>query len=676
MIVPITSREVSSINVQVSFPDFTLTIKQQVTVDLVNAALAAYPEDEDLRPMLRLAIWLLEEADVAPQQQIAEALGYQSDRSVRHIRSAIATSGLKALFDAPRSGRPAVVTQHAVEQAVIQEILAAVIADHVLPPDEELAQRASRRLEESGGPTITADQVEAIRLHWGICRPDIQAQLKAAQTPQPVQPEQVTLGHTRWGGAFVLLALLVQKAWLGAASCLTLAAGYAVTAEQLLLTAIFAVVCGIRRAFHLDGIRDVGFALLTARPRPLSHSTFQHLIHALPLGAVRRFYQATAQQQVAETADGNLRLSLDGHTVPRYTRLVDLPKTRLSSTGRVEKADEVLTAFDLDSITFLALRIRRGGKNLLKVVPSLVRELLTHRKGRPGLLRLFLDRGAYKAALFQKLKANQKVRFYCPAVRYAALVAQWEALQEENFEPEPFVFQRQAGLPEGERTVYHLADRPMTLNIREKGRVVDTVTLRAIILHNPQGQTPRERWHVLFTDDEESPARALADEFGDHWGHEFAHRVGKYNLCYDILPQSYTLVSRRDEQGQLQREVTFNIKAIFLVAWLRCLTFNLMTAFGQALGGEYARMWAGTSLRKFIHRPASLSLVGDELHVVFDPFPEQEDLRPLLEQLNRKRVAVPWLNDLILQFFIAENEPLHPLDTPEKRKRLFGNGKG
>jgi hypothetical protein len=614
--------------------------------------------------VLRLAAWLLEEADVAPQQQIAEALGYRSDRSIRHIQSAVAASGLRALFDAPRSGRPGVVTQHAVEEAVIQEILAAIITEHALPPDEELAQRATRRLQDTSGPTVplTADQVEAIRLHWSIRRPNIKAQLKAAQGSQQADQKRVAVGHTRWGGAFVLLALLVQKAWLRAASCLTLAASYAVTSEQLLLTALFATVCGIRRAFHLDGVRDVGFALLTARPRPLSHSTFQHLIHTLPLGAVRRFYQATAQQQVAETADGHLRLSLDGHTVPRYTRLVELPKTRLSSTGRVEKADEVLTAFDLDGDAFLALRIRRGGKNLQRVVPSLVRELLAHREGRPGLLRLFLDRGAYKAALFRELKANRQVRFYCPAVRYRHLVTQWEQLQPQDFEAEPFVFRRQAELAENERTVFRLADRPMTLNIREKGRVVDRVTLRAIILHNPQGQTPRKRWHVLFTDDEESPARALADEFGDHWGHEFAHRVGKHDLCYDILPQSYILVSRRDEHGQLQREVTFNIKAIFLVAWLRCLTFNLMTAFGQALGGEYARMWAGTLLRKFIHRPASLFLVEDELHVVFDPFPEQEDLRPLLEQLNRERVAVPCLNGLVLQFFIAEDEPLHPLD--------------
>jgi len=670
--------EVSRINVQVVFPSLTLTTKQQATVELINGMLAAYPEDEDPRPMLRLAVWLLEEADVAPQQQIAEALGYRSDRSVRHIHRAVAEKGLRALFDADRSGRPGVTSQQAVEQAVVQEVLAAVITDHALPSDDILAERVTRRLRQEGwdGPPLTTDQVETIRLRWGIRRPDIQRQLQVAQHIRNEPKEQVALGHTRWGGAFVLLALLVQKAWLRFAPFLTIAAGYAVTPEQLLLTALFAVLCGIGRAFHLDDVRDVGFALLTGRPRPLSHSTFQHLIHALPLRSVRHFYQATAQQQVEETADGDLRVSLDGHLVPRYTRLVELPKARLSSSGRVEMVDEVLTAFELDGNGFLALRIRRGGKNLHRIVPSLVRELLKHRRGRPGLLRLFLDRGAYKAALFQELKGNPHVRFYCPAVRYPSLVAQWEALRDQDFEVKPFVFQRQADLPERERTVYRLADRPMTLNIREKGRVVDTVTLRAVILHNPEGQTPRERWHVLFTDDEESQARALADEFGDHWGHEFAHRIGKYDLGYDILPQSYILRSWRDENGQLQRKVTFNIKSIFLVAWLRCLTFNLMTAFAQALGGEYAKMWAGTLLRKFIHRPARLFLVGGELHIVFDPFPEQEDLRPLLEQLNQERMAIPWLNGLVLQFFIAEDEPLHPLNTPQKRKRLFGNGKG
>jgi len=65
-----------------------------------------------------------------------------------------------------------------------------------------------------------------------------------------------------------------------------------------------------------------------------------------------------------------------------------------------------------------------------------------------------------------------------------------------------------------------------------------------------------------------------------------------------------------------------------------------MSLFAQKLKGEYATMWAGTLLRKFIRRPATLYLVGNELHVVFDPFPDQEALRPLLDRLNAKRGGI------------------------------------
>ena len=114
--------------------------------------------------------------------------------------------------------------------------------------------------------------------------------------------------------------------------------------------------------------------------------------------------------------------------------------------------------------------------------------------------------------------------------------------------------------------------------------------------------------------------------------------------------------------------------ALFLSAWLRCLVFNLMSRFAQAMGGEYTKMWAGTLLRKFIRRPATLYLVGKELHVVFDPFPGQDKLQPLLDRLNAKRTALPWLNNLVVQFSIAQDKPLHPLTEPEKRNRLFGDG--
>jgi hypothetical protein len=105
---------VGPINVQVPFPNFTLTTEQQAMVKLVNRMLVTYPENGTQRPMRRLAAWLLEEADVAPQHHIAETLGYRNGRSVRYIRERIAANSLQALFNAHRSGRPGVVTQHAV----------------------------------------------------------------------------------------------------------------------------------------------------------------------------------------------------------------------------------------------------------------------------------------------------------------------------------------------------------------------------------------------------------------------------------------------------------------------------------------------------------------------------------------------------------------------------------
>ncbi len=84
--------------------------------------------------------------------------------------------------------------------------------------------------------------------------------------------------------------------------------------------------------------------------------------------------------------------------------------------------------------------------------------------------------------------------------------------------------------------------------------MVDTVTLRAIVLHDPHGEKPAERWPmVLLTDDRDSDARTLLNEYGDHWGQEFAHRIGRHDLCLDILPPGYVLTTRRDDQGQIVR---------------------------------------------------------------------------------------------------------------------------
>ena len=304
------------------------------------------------------------------------------------------------------------------------------------------------------------------------------------------------MGRTRVGGAFILAILLVETGWLKAAHLLPMAAGYAVSATQWLLTAIFAVIYGVRRAFHLDEVRDIGFALVTGRPRPLTHGTFQHLLRHIPAEAAGRFYQTTAEQEVQGLGEGTRRVSLDGHNLPRYTRLVELVKGKIGNSGRILKAEEMVLAYDLDAHRWLAVRVYQGTKKLSRGLLEIVRELLRHRGSPKGLLRLFFDKGGYSGHIFRTLADCPNVHFYAPAVRYPENVAQWEQLQEADFDPQPFVFDKHSRLPANERPAYRLADTEMTINVREKQKVVGQVTLRAVVLHNPQAQTPAERWPV------------------------------------------------------------------------------------------------------------------------------------------------------------------------------------
>jgi hypothetical protein len=664
-------------NIRLDLSDCTLSIEHQAIADALNELLAWLPEDEAPEAALRLALLVLEAADVAPQVVVGRVVGLNQDRSVRVYKQRLRAEGLSGLFDHPVPGRPAITTKTAVEKALLQVILDAVIAEHALPDDSLLAERVNQRLHEAQEPEagqVTASMMETIRLRWGIHRPNLRQQLQARQPPANPTPEPVCLGQTGVGGAFILAVLLVETGWLKLAHLLPMAANYTVTATQWLLTAIFAVIFGVRRAFHLDDVRDIGFALVTGRSRPLSHGTFQHLLHRIAGEKARAFYAATARLEVQALGEGTRRISLDGHNLPRHTRIVDLVKGKIGNTGRILKAEELVLAYDLDAHRWLAVRVYQGTKKLSKGVVEIVKEILKHRGHLGGLLRLFSDKGAYGGHIFRALAAEARVRFYIPAVRYPANVEQWEQLQDPDFDAAPFSFDKHADLPADQCPVYRLADTQMAINVWAGQKVVDTVVLRAVVLHDPQGEKPAERWPVVFlTNDRDSDARVLLNEYGDHWGQEFAHRIGKHDLCLDILPPGYVLKTRRDEQEQLVRQVEDDDTAFFLSAWLRCLVFNLMTCFAQAMGGEYTKMWAGTLLRKFIRRPATLYLVGKELHVVFDPFPGQDELQPLLDKLNAKRTALPWLNGLVVQFRIAEQEPLHPLTEPEKRKRLFGD---
>ena len=159
-----------------------LSTEHQAIVDTLNRFLAWLPEDKDPDAARRLALEILEAADIAPQAVLAQAVGFSQSRSVRVYKQRLREEGLVGLFDHPISGRPAITTQTAVEKAVIQAILEAVIAEHTLPDDATLAGRVNRILSaaqvaEAG--QVTASMVETVRLRWDIQRPAIVQRLQA-----------------------------------------------------------------------------------------------------------------------------------------------------------------------------------------------------------------------------------------------------------------------------------------------------------------------------------------------------------------------------------------------------------------------------------------------------------------------------------------------------------------
>ena len=63
-------------NVHLDLSGCTLSTEQQAVVDALNEFLASLPDDDDSDVALRLAMDILEAADVAPQTVLAEAAGF------------------------------------------------------------------------------------------------------------------------------------------------------------------------------------------------------------------------------------------------------------------------------------------------------------------------------------------------------------------------------------------------------------------------------------------------------------------------------------------------------------------------------------------------------------------------------------------------------------------------
>lgn len=104
-------------NIQLDLSPCTLSTENQAIVDALNQFLALLPDDDDPKAALRLVMVILEAADVASQDVLAQAVNFLQSRSLRVYVQRLQEEGLSGLFDQAIPGRPAITTRTPVEQA-------------------------------------------------------------------------------------------------------------------------------------------------------------------------------------------------------------------------------------------------------------------------------------------------------------------------------------------------------------------------------------------------------------------------------------------------------------------------------------------------------------------------------------------------------------------------------
>ncbi len=148
------------------------------------------------------------------------------------------------------------------------------------------------------------------------------------------------------------------------------------------------------------------------------------------------------------------------------------------------------------------------------------------------------------------------------------------------------------------------------------------------------GPFRKDRWHILYVNDERTPAYRLIQEFRQRQHHEQGYRIGVHDLDLDAVPCGYAKASRPHRPA-------FRPAALSWAAWSKLLAANVIDRLGARLGPPWGHAHPRTLRRTFLNRPGTLHETPDTLLVELDWFPEQAALRPLVDALNAARVRLP-----------------------------------
>lgn len=406
-------------------------------------------------------------------------------------------------------------------------------------------------------------------------------------------------------------------------------------AFRAVATHFWCACLSIARIFHVPDVHDLGFALLTGGITAPARSTIWSWMGRLEAAAVDRFARLT--ESLATWLGQTLRVSLDSHTVPCWTRKYAIPKGYHTCRNKHMKLEHLYYFYDLEGHCLLRLTAAPGDRDLHRCMLAEIRRL--KKDTGAARVRVLLDAAASKDEdLLLQLMREPGVEVLARAVRHRKYMRQWQAI------------------PERQWVVYEQPDetrgRPPRLL-----EVANTVTrlgssdtpVRTVVAREYHGRNQRECYHVLYTNVAREQSIGLIQEFRSRQNHEQAYRVGVHDLNLDAITHGYV----KDSDSQAPE---FDPARITLVGWLKALAFNMLQAFKTNLCDPFGKMQAGSLIRHFLLRPGSLYATADEFIVALDPFGSREVLTEYVDQLNARVHRIPWLGNRRLRVTFADAE--------------------
>jgi hypothetical protein len=160
-------------------------------------------------------------------------------------------------------------------------------------------------------------------------------------------------------------------------------------AGRVVLSLFFKAVLGIQRIFPFETLDDTGLAILTGGTRVLPRGTLGGLVRGVTLEGVQRLM---SQTRAAVKRARQLAVSIDEHTIARFTRKFAITKGFHTIRNKKMKAEKLFFAFEVVGRRLLTLISTPGHGALAEVARRLLPTL--RRRARGAELRVVLDAGA------------------------------------------------------------------------------------------------------------------------------------------------------------------------------------------------------------------------------------------------------------------------------------------